>query len=122
MAHIATKHDILASQDWDTTTFDVEKWGTVKIRSLSAKERLDLVKLAGGKDGHLANEDAMRFYATIIALSMIDDMGQPVFDATSEDDINALQNRAWARLEEVATRIMRFNGMHSDAQEELSKN
>ena len=122
MGSLASKHDILTAQDWDTTTFDVEKWGTVRIRSLSAKERLDLIRLAGGADGQLANDEAMKFYVSIIAMSLIDEAGQQIFDAANDEDIAMLQTRCWARLEHVATKIMEFNGMATDEQKEMVKN
>ena len=115
---LATKQSIASSKDWEFTDIEVPKWGTVRIRSLSAKERLNLVKQVEGRD--LTNEEAMEFYAGLIALAMIDEDGSPVW--TMPDDLEVLQNRDWPKLEMVGKKIMSFNGMDSASNEEIAKN
>jgi len=115
---LARKSDILAAMDWDFDEFEVDKWGTVRIRALSAGERLDIVRQFG--EGKLTNENAFAFFARLIALSMVDEEGNLLFDP--DKDIDAIQSRNWNRLQFVADRIMIFNGMTSDAPKELSKN
>lgn len=115
---LATKADILAAIDWDFDEFEVEKWGNVRIRALSAGERLEIVKQFG--EGKLTNENAFAFFAWLIAKSMVDEDGQLLFDP--DKDIDLIQSRNWNRLQFVADRIMAFNGMTPDAAKELSKN
>jgi hypothetical protein len=114
------KQDILAAIDWDFDEFEVPKWGTVRIRALTAGERLELVKQFGG--GNLTNEDAFAFFTRLIAMSLVDAAGSQLFDAANADDVAALQTRNWSRLQFVADRIMAFNGMGGEAAKELEKN
>lgn len=104
---LASKEQIFAAQDWDCEEFEVEKWGTIRIRALTARERLDLVKQFG--NGSLTNDDAFEFFTRLIVQSVIDVDGKPLFD--SEQDMELLQNKSWPKLQAVADRIMEFNGM-----------
>jgi hypothetical protein len=115
---LATKQAILASQDWDSEEFEVQKWGTVRIRALSALERLNLVREFNA--GQVTNEKAFEFFVRLIAISVIDEAGRQVFDMNG--DLEALQTRSWKRLQEVADRIMVFNGMNKAAAEDDEKN
>lgn len=105
---LATKQQILESCDWDFDEFDVEKWGRVRIRALSAKERLDLVGEFGS--GGLSNDQAAGFFCKLIALAVVDEANRQVFDMNG--DIEKLKSRNWNRLQFVADRIMEFNGMN----------
>jgi hypothetical protein len=115
---LATKAEILSAQDWDYDEFDVEKWGRVRIRALSAAERLAIVRQFG--DDTISNEHAFVFFARLIASSMVDENGELLFDP--DKDIEALQGRSWSKLQFMAERIMAFNGMTPEANKELSKN
>ena len=117
---LVNKAGILSALDWDFDEFDVPKWGTVRIRALTAGERLELVKQFGG--GQLTNEDAFDFFTRLIAMSLVDDNGQQLFDPANVVDTQALQTRNWNRLQFVADKIMAFNGMASDAVKDLEKN
>ena len=44
---LVNKAGILSALDWDFDEFDVPKWGTVRIRALTAGERLELVLYDG---------------------------------------------------------------------------
>ena len=114
---LATKQSILGVQDWDCEEFEVPKWGTIRIRALSALERLNLVREFN--QGPLANEKAFDFFVRLIALSIVDDSGAQVFDMNG--DLEALQTRSWQRLQFVADRIMAFNGM-GKTDEDTEKN
>lgn len=117
---LATRNEILNAIDWDFDEFDVPKWGTVRIKALSAAERLALVKQFGG--GSLGNDEAFAFFTRLIALSLVDANGKLLFDPENPEDVVALQTRNWGRLEHVANRIMAFNGMSGEAEKELGKN
>lgn len=116
---VLTREEILKANDWQFDTFAVPQWGgDVRIRALSAGERLQLSKDAGG--GELAGDEAFRFFIRVIALSVVDSEGTLVFDA--ERDYDALLTRDWDTLTTVANRIMQFNGMGKEAESELEKN
>jgi hypothetical protein len=110
---LATKQSILASQDWDSEEFEVPKWGTLRIRALSAMERLNLVREFN--NGQVTNEQAFGFFVRLIAMSVVDADGNQMFDMNG--DLEALQTRSWQRLQFVADRIMQFNGMGSSSED-----
>lgn len=110
---------ILAASDWAYDEFEVPKWGgMLRIRALSAGERLQLSKEA--TNGELEGEQAFRFFTRVIALSVVDAQNRLVFDAQADHE--ALLSKDWDTLTFVANRIMQFNGMGADAAEELAKN
>lgn len=113
---LATKQTVLAVQDWDSEEFEVPFWGTIRIRALSAMERIILVREFDA--GKLKNEQAFGFFAKLIAMSIVNEDGTQMFDMSG--DLELLQSRSWARLEEVADRIMQFNGMTKT--EDVEKN
>jgi hypothetical protein len=116
---ILTRDKIFQANDWDFDEFAVPKWaGTLRIRALSAGERLRLAQEAGGEE--LDGEKAFRFFARIICLSVVDADGKPLFDL--ERDYEPLLSRDWGTLQMVAGRIMQFNGMASEDVKELEKN
>lgn len=105
------KQQILAAKTWPTFDFEVPMWGgSIRIRALSAGERLALAKEAGGDK--LDGEAAFRFFAKVICMSVIDDEGRLVFD--TEADYQLLLARDWDTLQLVAQNVMRFNGMSGD--------
>lgn len=113
----STRDQILKSKDWDTKDIQVDGWGTVGIRSLSAKERLGLAtEFSGDK---LTNEKATEFYVRLVHMAVIDDNGDPVF---SNGDAALLAERNWNRLETVANEIMSFNGMRETEEKAAVKN
>ena len=115
---LASKAAIFAAQDWDCKEIDVPSWGRIKIRSLSAQERLDLAKQFSGN--RLTNEEACNFFCRLIAMAVVDEDGRQVFDL--EGDIQALSTRNWARLKTVADEIMSFNGMNESESKTIEKN
>jgi hypothetical protein len=114
---LANKRSILDAIDWDYEEFDVQDWGRLRIRALSAAERLKLSQEYG--EGDLTPSRALRLYAWLIVASVVDEDGRQVFDSS---DYEAIENRNWNRIEAIAERIFAFNGMSANAVEELEKN
>lgn len=128
---VATKEAILNAQDWDFDVFPVQGWGDLRIRSLSAEERLILAAQYAGQQ--LTNSDACDFYLMLIALSAVDDAGKQLFEVELKSEHNKkwfemgldarkLIGRNWNRLKSVAEKIMAFNGMGESDTKELEKN
>lgn len=115
---LASKQAILESFDSEYKDVEVPKWGTLRIRSLTAKERLDLVSFFGS--GEVANEQAVEFFCKLIAMSAVDEAGKQLFDLNG--DIERLKNKSWDRLRDVANQIMEFNAMGKTGQEQVEKN
>ena len=110
---LANKESILSAIDWDYDEFDVPGWGTVRIRSLSAEERIAI-----GEE-HKAGVPQATITCNLIGLSLVDETGESVF---SSDDAHKLLTKNAARLELVTKRILKFNGIDVDDQQELVKN
>jgi hypothetical protein len=113
---VSTKERFFASQDYETKVLDVPKWGAMRVRELTAQERLDLVEAVSGED--LKNEEACEWFCKLIAMSAIEDDGQPIFDMNG--DIQKLKQKPWRLLQDIANQIMSFNGMEDT--EEAAKN
>lgn len=113
----ATMADIVSAVDWDYTTVDVAGWGTVRIRALSAQERLDMAERVADNNGP---QSLFRAAALVIALSLVDENGRQLFGP--EDDPNILLTKNWSNVEKLFHAIMAFNGIADDAAEELEKN
>lgn len=117
---ISNKAAILSAIDWDFEEFEVPKWGTIRIRALSAAERLQLVRDFG--NGDLDSEQAFAFFARLVGMSLVDEEGKQLFDPGNTADMDDLLSRNWNRLQMVAERILLFNGMGSESAQELEKN
>jgi len=116
---LLNRETILAAIDWSYEEFEVPKWGgTLRIRALSAKERLQLAAEVSGEE--VKGQEAFLFFAKVVCLSVVDGDGTPVFEL--ERDYDGLMSKDWDTLTMVANRIMEFNGMSADAAKELGKN
>jgi hypothetical protein len=115
---LANKESILNSIDWDYDEFDVPGWGTVRIRALSAKERLEFSQLA--EEANHTQENGFVFLAKVVMASIVDENGSSVFDKNA--DPQQLLGKNWNRIKTVADRILKFNGMDGEAIEDLEKN
>jgi len=115
----ATKDGIAAAHDWEVCEYDVPEWGgVIRLRSLSALERLQLVKQF--RDETAQNDNAFMFYATLITMSQVDEHGNQFWRL--DNDTATLQSRNWNVLERVARKIMQINGMGNEEQDALEKN
>lgn len=115
---LANKESILNCIDWDYDEFDVPGWGTVRIRALSAKERLDFATQYGSAEQDA--EAGFLFLSQVVMTSIVDENGKQVFDAGTDPLL--LLGKNWNRIKLVADRILEFNGMSEGMMEELEKN
>lgn len=115
---LANKESILAAIDWDYDEFDVAGWGTIRIRALSAKERLEFA--ADFAETEQEPRDGFRFLAQVIMASIVDENGGRVFEPGTDPELLLAKN--WNRLKEVADRILAFNGMADTTVEGIEKN
>ena len=109
---------VLAATDWDTSEIEAGAWGTLTIRSFSAREKLELADTLGD-NGELSNTDAAKFYCRLIVLSVIDADSNPAF---TESDVDDLLGKNWNTIEKVSNAVREFNGMAKDSIEGTAKN
>uniref|UniRef100_A0A6M3L8P0 Tail assembly chaperone n=1 Tax=viral metagenome TaxID=1070528 RepID=A0A6M3L8P0_9ZZZZ len=115
---IATRDTILGAYDNETRDIDGKGWGTLRIRTMSAAERLMLTKKYQTET--LTNDQAAAFYCELIAMCLVGEDGRRLFDTNG--DIEVLQTRDWKLIELVVGEILAFNGLAENSVEEMAKN
>jgi hypothetical protein len=117
---ILNKDEILEASDLSKELVSVPEWGgAVYVRSMSGADRDEfensmVVEVDGKRQPDLKN---MR--AKLVALTVVDEHGNRVFDAA---DIPALARKSAAALERVFDVAQRLNGLGGKALEEATKN
>lgn len=114
-------HDqILHARDLKTEEVDVPEWGgTVLVRALTAKERLDLARDMTGPDGAINRSATLDLQITLPFLCMVDLDGHRLFD--SPDDLKLLHQKSAAALERVFDVAQRLSAMTKTVIEEQKK-
>ncbi len=109
--------EILALEDLTIEEVDVPQWGcSVRVRTMRAieRERFDMW-LA---ENRMEATDR-RAYPTLVALTAIDEQGEPLF---ARESIEALALKNGAAVQRVFAASMRLSGLSGEAQEDLEKN
>lgn len=115
-----SREDILHARDLKTEEVPVPEWGgTVLVRALTAKERLDLARDMTGADGAIDRAATLDLQITLPFLCMVDMDGKRLFD--SHDDLIVLQSKSAAALERVFDVAQRLSAMSKTAIEEQKK-
>lgn len=112
-----TAGEILALDDLTTEEVEVPEWGcTVRVRTMRAieRERFDMW-LA---ENRIEATDR-RAYPTLVALTAIDERGEPLF---ARESIEALAQKNGAAVQRVFAASMHLSGLSGEAQEDLEKN
>lgn len=116
-----SKAEILDALDLKTEIVEVPEWGgAVTVRTMTGADRdafeEQLVRV--GPDGK-REPDLRNMRAKLVALTVIDENGDRMFN---EDDIRALTAKSAAALARVADAAQRLNGLGADSVEEAEKN
>lgn len=114
---IATREELLRTSRFKTKDCDLEGWGAVRIRELTAKQLSFLAKLDKADQ-----EEAGRVYSRLAAMSLVDGDNGLLFDPDNAADIEALQGKPWSSLETMAAEVIAFNGFGEKDVEGRSKN
>jgi hypothetical protein len=117
---LLSKQQILNAVDMTTADVIVPEWGgTMRVRTLSGKERdqfeASLVVGAGKK----RRPDMVNIRAKLVALCAIDEGGNRLFN---ESEIALLGAKSAAALDRVFTACQRLNGLSDEDVEQLEKN
>ena len=113
---LLSKLAILSAQDCKTESVDVPEWGgAVTIRSMTGAERDAFrAQIADAGDRNVG-----LFEAALLALTLVDDQGQRLFEL---DDVEALRAKSAAVLDRIARAAMKLNGMADESVEDAEKN
>ena len=118
---ILTKDQILEADDLRTETVDVPEWGgSVLVRTMSGTDRdaFEASMITLSPDGtRKPNMTNMR--AKLVALTVVDDAANRLFDAS---DVDRLALKSASALERVFEAAQRINGLGVDAQDDIAKN
>lgn len=109
-----TRDQILAARDLETEVVHVPEWGgDVRIGVMSGKAREVLM------DSLAEQQPLSRFQALMLASTIVDDAGTPIFSADDVEQLRGKSTEVLVRLVEVA---MRLNKIGQTAVEEAEKN
>lgn len=116
-----TKDQILEASDLKTQAVDVPEWGgSVLVRTMTGSDRdaFEASMIITLPDGtRQPNMTNMR--AKLVALTVVDDAANRVFDAT---DVDRLALKCASALERVFEAAQRINGLGVSAQDDAAKN
>jgi hypothetical protein len=112
-----TRQAILAASDLTSEEVAVPEWGgTVTVRTLTGTERNAFAASLVGPDGKV---DARRYNHRLVAASMVDETGAPLF---ALDEVDMLAAKSGPALERVFAVAERLNGASQQAVEAAEKN
>lgn len=121
---LLTRNMILAAPDLTTETVAVPEWGgEVLVRSLTGSERdqyeseFMVIDTSGAKPTYEMEMGNAR--ARLVALSLVDENGERMFDDT---DVIALGKKSAAALDRVYNVARRLSALSDDDVEEMRKN
>lgn len=116
-----TKDQILEANDLQSEPVHVQEWGgSVRVRTMTGADRdaFEASMITTLSDGtRKPNMANMR--AKLVALTVVDEAGNRVFDVT---DVDRLALKSAAALERVFNAAQRINGLGAQAEETAAKN
>ena len=117
---LLSKTDILSADDLKSQDVAVPEWhGSVRIRSLTGRERdafeAGLVK----GEGKERKVDMANMRARLVGLTVINEFGERLF---TDDEVELLGAKSGAALDRVFSAAQRLNSLASEDVEQLTKN
>jgi hypothetical protein len=117
---LLSKQEILLSQDLKTEDVEVAEWGgTVRVRTLTGKERDAFEASLTTGEGKKRKPDLTNIRAKLVAMCIVDEGGAREFE---DSEIAALGAKSAAALDRVFSVCQRLNGLSTADVEELEKN
>lgn len=105
---VLTKAQILKAKDCETRVVDVPEWGgQVILKALDAGTVMELTDQAGG--------DPQQAGMAMLALSMVDEKGEPLF---SMDDLDGLRKKSYSVILRLLNEVQDLNGTAPESLEE----
>lgn len=113
---LATAESILNAQDYDYKDVEVRHWGTVRIRMLTAPERLGFLRRFKTE---VEGDAALKLTLEIIAAATVNEDGSPLFSA---EQLDLLARKNWSNLQDLAVEVLKFNAVTEELIKESEKN
>ena len=117
---LLTKQDIINANDISTEDVAVPEWGgTVRVRTLTAKERDAFEAGLSTGEGKKRKADLVNIRAKLVGLCCVDESGARVF---TDSEMLMLGTKSAAAVDRVFTVCQRLNGLSNEDVEDLEKN
>jgi hypothetical protein len=117
---LLTREQILQADDLPFEDVEVPEWGgTVRVRTLSGQERDAFEASITEQRGRNIRIRPENIRARLVALSVVDEEGQQLFD---ESDIRRLGAKSAKALDRLFSVAQRLSGISNEDVEELAKN
>lgn len=116
-----TKDQIFEANDLQVESVDVPEWGgSVSVRTMTGADRdaFEASMFTLGADGK-RTADMSNLRAKLVALTVVDDAGNRLFEA---GDVDRLATKSAAALERVFLVAQRLNGLGENALDDAVKN
>ena len=111
---ILTRDQIMNLDDLPVEVIDVPEWGgEVKVRGMSAEERVRWAEHVKAADGKGIDVEKAQYYAVIVGVV------EPKFE---EADVDWLRKKSASALERIAQRWLALSGIGTEALVESRKN
>ena len=115
-----TRDQILAADDLETREVEVPEWGgSVRVKSLSGRERDAWEASLRATRGNKTTADTSNIRAKLVARALVGDDGQRLF---SDRDIAALGDKSALALDRLFDVIAEMSGLSNKADEDAEKN
>lgn len=120
MTQLLGREAILGASDITTEDVAVPEWGgTVRVKGLTAAQRDAFEQSSITGKGRKRDVNLANLRARLVALTVVDDAGEPIFEPS---DVRALGEKSAAAMDRVYEASMRISGLSSDDIEELTGN
>ena len=111
---ILTREEIMNLDDLPVEVVEVPEWGgEVKVRGMSAEERVRWADKVKGEDGKNIDVEKAGYYAIVVGVV------EPKFDET---DVAWLRKKSASALDRIANRWLALSGLGTEALVEGRKN
>lgn len=120
MPPLITRAQVQQAVDIPTRDVEVPEWGgTVRVRGLNAKERIEVKdSFSGKKEGEIELADYM-LPCRLIAMAAIDEQGAPIFSA---EDVEMLGKKSPQVIDRLATVVAELSAMTEKSNREAGEN
>jgi len=116
---LLSKIDILCARDLQTQDVDVPEWGgSVRVRSLTGRERDAFEASMVRGEGKDRKVDLTNMRARLVGLTVIDEVGLRLF---KDEEVDLLGAKSGAALDRVFAVAQHLNGLSGADGEELTK-
>lgn len=109
MKTLLTKAAIIAAQDIQTIDVDVPEWGgTVRLKGMTGAERDAFEESMTKMEGDKRVPNLVNMRAKLVACSLVDDAGAPVFTL---EEVSLLASKSAAALSRCSDAAQKLSGM-----------